>query len=67
MQKRKEKGNSNLTVTQITNVHNLMVQKLFQLSSTFVAEELIVSWQVPYRQGVSNRSVSKLKKDKSTA
>lgn len=27
MQKRK-KGNSNLTVTQITNVHKLMVQKL---------------------------------------
>lgn len=67
MQKRKEKGNSNLTVTQITNVRNLMVQKFFQLSSAFVAEEFIVSWHVPYRQTVSNRSVSKLKKDKSTA
>lgn len=67
MWKRKDKGNSNLTVTQITNVHNLMVQKLFQLLSTFVAEEFIVSWQVPYREGTSNRSVSKLKKDKSIA
>lgn len=67
MQKRKEKGNSNLTVTQITNVYNLMVEKLFQLSSAFVAEEFIVSWQVPYSQAMSNRSVSKLKKDKSTA
>lgn len=65
MQKRKEKGNSNLTVTQITNVHNLMVQKLFQSLSTSVAEEVIVSWQIPYKQ--YNRSGSKSKKDKSTA
>lgn len=64
MQKRKEKGNSNLTVTQITNVHNLMVQKIFQSLSTSVAEEVIVSWQIPYRQ--YNRSGFESKKDKST-
>lgn len=64
MQNRMEKGNSSLTVTQITNVHNLMVQKLFQSLSTSVAEEVIVSWQIPHRQ--CNRSGFKLKKDKST-
>lgn len=64
MQKRKEKGNSNLTVTQITTVHNLMVQKLFQSLSTSVAEEVIVSWKIPYRQ--YSRSGCKSKKDKST-
>lgn len=36
-------------------MHNLMVQKLFQLLTAFVAEEFIISWQVPYRQGMSNR------------
>lgn len=49
MQKRK-KGNSNLTVTQITNVHKLMVQKLFQSFTSSAAEEVIISWQIPYRQ-----------------
>lgn len=49
MQKRKEKSNSNLTVTQVTNVYNLRVQKLFQSLSTSVAEEVTVSWQIPYK------------------
>lgn len=64
MQKRKEKGNSSFTVTQITNVHNLMVQKLFQSLSTSVAEEVIVSSQILHRQ--CNRSGLKSKKGKST-
>ena len=62
MQKRKDKGNSNLTVTQITNVHNLMVQKLFQSLSISVAEEVIVSSQTPY--GQCNRSSFQSKKTK---
>jgi len=63
MQKGKEKCNSNLTVTRITNVRNSMVQKLFQSLSTSVAEEIIISWLVPYRP--YNRSGSKSKKDES--
>lgn len=62
MQKRKEKGNSNPTVTQITNMQNLMFRN-FSNHCLSVAKECTVSWQAPYRQ--YKRSDSKLK-DQST-
>lgn len=49
MQKRKEKCNSNLTVTKITKVHNWMFRN-FSDHCLHLLLKKIVSWQTPYRE-----------------